>query len=84
MCIDTELFAGLCLRWERGVVMKYFDDPIYNSQFQQFIDCFAELIEKYGGNIVFPEDRMKQDEIDERMNVKTKQVSRVNTSTHAA
>ena len=34
--------------------MKYFDDPVYESKFNQFIDLFATLIEKYGGEIVFP------------------------------
>lgn len=35
--------------------VKYFNDPVVNSKFIQFIDLFAELIEKYGGDMVFPD-----------------------------
>ena len=35
--------------------VKYFDDPVINSRFTQFIDLFADLIEKYGGDMIFPE-----------------------------
>ena len=34
--------------------MRYFDDPVINSRFNQFIDLFAELIEKYGGELTIP------------------------------
>ena len=41
--------------------MKYFDVPEQNAAFMRFIDVFAGLIEKYGGNVVFPpEDDMKE------------------------
>ena len=84
MRIDTESFAGLCLRWERGVVMKYFDDPVYNSQFLQFIDCFAELIEKYGGNIVFPDEKKTKAELGEVTSADEMQIGSVEKPPNAA
>lgn len=53
MCFATHV--GPCSNLERGDDLKYFDDPVHNSKFNQFIDLLAELIEKYGGDIEFPE-----------------------------
>lgn len=39
--------------------MKYFEDPVINSRFNQFIDLFAELIEKYGGELTIPAEENK-------------------------
>ena len=61
MCITT--FDGACLNRESGAEVKYFDDPVINSRFIQFIDLFSELIEKYGGDMVFPEGENESWEI---------------------
>ena len=45
--------------------MKYFDNPIYDSKFNQFIDLFATLIEKYGGEIVFPTEENSDQKADQ-------------------
>ena len=45
--------------------MKYFDDPVYDSKFNQFIDLFATLIEKYGSEVVFPTEE-NDDQKDDR------------------
>jgi hypothetical protein len=40
--------------------MKYFDVPEQNAAFLRHIDILYQMIEKYGGNVVFPpEDEMK-------------------------
>ena len=40
--------------------MKYFDVPEQNAAFLRHIDILYQMIEKYGGNAVFPpEDEMK-------------------------
>lgn len=40
--------------------MKYFDVPEQNAAFMRYIDILVEMIEKYGGSIVFPaEEEMK-------------------------
>ena len=53
-CLATS--DGFCIYRGSGAEVKYFDDPVYDSKYTQFIDLFAELIEKYGGDLVIPEE----------------------------
>ena len=57
------ILDGSCFYRGSGAEVKYFDDPGYDSKFKQFIDLFAELIEKYGGDIYFPEEQKQSWEI---------------------